>query len=169
MKNLSLLKLLITILYTLLVTSFILGLVTFVYSAIPDIVDYVKDPSIFEGREVDWYSLSTIFGGFVLYTLVIRGIHFLKAILPILSSGNLFHMSVSERLMQAGKYFVVAGIVVIFVKLFFLVLGLSHIETIIDVYMLGSIFLIIIGVFFLFFGEAFHNARLLQEENDLTI
>ena len=69
----------------------------------------------------------------------------------------------------AGNLFILAGIGVILLQFIGPLLFINELHLRIDYTTLNAVFLIIIGLFFMFFGEAFLQAIAHKKENDLTI
>ncbi len=70
---------------------------------------------------------------------------------------------------KAGAYFIITGIGAIAIQFLGPLLFINELHLSIDYTSLSAFFIVIIGLFFIFFGEAFLQAKALQKENDLTI
>lgn len=103
----------------------------------------------------------------LLYFLFIKGIYHLRATLPLLQTGNLFKEKVSEHFSNAGKLFSISGAIGVLCKFIFPFISQEKIA--VDFIFIWCVFLLIIGLFFLFFREVFQKAKAIQEENELTI
>lgn len=168
MKNISTLKTIINIFYWLLLLSFgstilaILGINFF------EFINSSEGLNIFLTSK-PWQLLSSLLPLLILYFLFIRGVYHLRATIPLLQTGDLFAEKVSEHFLKVGKLFSISGILGVLYKFILPFINKSKMEIAIDIATIGCVFLIIIGLFFLFFSEVFRKAKMIQEENKLTI
>ena len=70
---------------------------------------------------------------------------------------------------KAGAYFIITGIGAIATQFLGPLLFINELQIRLDYTSLSAFFIIIIGLFFIFFGEAFLQAKAIQQENELTI
>jgi len=170
MKNIKTLQSIINILYIILMIFFYFACIGTAFAIFTGHVNEV-DPCN-NSQFIDFRSLGTIL--FTIFTLGLffmftRAILALKRTMPSLVSGEIFSGNVANNLEKAGKIFVITGIGLFTLQFMGNLLIRSEIKIGIDSFSLTSIFLVIIGLFFTFFGEAFVQAKTLQQENDLTI
>ncbi|WP_405211471.1 hypothetical protein [Dokdonia sp. Asnod2-E02] len=116
-----------------------------------------------------WKFLVILFSYFAIYYLFIRVVSHLKQTIPFLKKGFSFSEPVASKLKQAGKLLIFIGyslaILSIITPLFLTSkFKIDVIETI-----LSPFFFVILGLFLKYFGQAFLQARDLQNENNLTI
>ncbi|MEP0263130.1 DUF2975 domain-containing protein [Dokdonia sp.] len=168
MKNISTLKTIINVFYWLLVLSFggtILALLGINFAGFFTSGEGLSIFSIFNS----WQFLLIFIPLLVLYFLFIKGVHHLRATMPLLSTGDLFAEKVSGHFSKAGKLFSIVGVLGILFQLIVPLIASSKMKVSLDFTTISCVFLMIIGLFFLFFGEVFQKAKMIQEENDLTI
>lgn len=166
MKNISTLKIIINVFYWILILS--LGSTILAVLGI-NIFEFINSS---EGLNVLVASnplkqLLILLPLLVLYFLFIKGIYHLRATLPLLQTGNLFAEEVSKHFFKAGKLFSISGIIGVLCKFIFPFISEEKIA--VDFIFIWCVFLLIIGLFFLFFGEVFQKAKAIQEENKLTV
>ena len=115
--------------------------------------------------------------------LFIYGIYLLKKTVPSFEKANFYAPLVIRNLKRAGKIFVFIGLSMMLIKMILIIIVQGNLYSVINGFsgwlnvvlrLLGSIdfymiCLIIAGLFFTLFSDSFKNARLLKEENDLTI
>jgi len=117
----------------------------------------------------DAWGIRLYFGAMLgLYYLFSRGVSILYKATLCITPENPFP---TEPLFykKAGMYFVLAGIGIVMIQFLGPILFISELHLSVDYTTLNAIFLVIIGLFFMFFGEAFLQAKELKEENELTI
>ncbi|UAM96925.1 DUF2975 domain-containing protein [Polaribacter litorisediminis] len=116
------------------------------------------------------------------FILFIMAIFYLrKSITPFIQS-DFYSESVTKNLWKAGNLFIFIGVSTIIIQLIAATYMQVFMTKIIQIngfitfsnivaaaFDLRSIFLIIVGLFFLLFSKSFINARALKQENDLTI
>jgi hypothetical protein len=168
MKNISTLKTIINVFYWLLLLSFGSAILALLGINLVGFFTSGEGLSIFSIFN-SWQFLLIFIPLLVLYFLFIKGVHHLRATMPLLSTGDLFTEKVSEHFSKAGKLFSIVGVLGILCQFIFPLITSSKMKVTLDFTTIGCIFLIIIGLFFLFFGEVFQKAKAIQEENNLTI
>jgi len=113
---------------------------------------------------ISWSSYSLVFSIFLAY-----GIFQLRSASINFKTSKYFSDSVIIPIKKAGNSFLVLGSLLILFHLisyfFFSSIYLLVIDTILYCYA----FIFIVGIFFRFFGDAFSEAKVLKQENDLTI
>lgn len=107
--------------------------------------------------------------GLTLYYFFILAIKSLKDSLPFITSENPFNADVCAHFYRAGKMMIGVGIGYLAFHFLAPLVLLSELKIRVDHVTVSGLFLIVIGLFFLFFSEAFGNASRLKKENDLTI
>jgi hypothetical protein len=185
MKAIKILRVLINILYMSLFIIFILGIlfliaVFFFNEYLPY---YLHGFKMLYSSFFDWKMFLIPFSTVVNFILFILSVYYLrKCIKPFIAS-DFYSTTVISNLKKAGKLFVFIGVTKILFRLISAlylinsipIQGLSGFSfitsftTFISSIDVTTIFLIIIGLFFLLFSNAFENAKSLKEENDLTI
>lgn len=170
MKNISILRTIINIFYWLLALSFgvtilsILGInLAALFTSSEVIIFPIRPPQLSQ------LFLINILPLVILNILFIIGVYHLRATIPLLHTGNLFVNKVSSHFSVAGKLFSTVGILGILYRLILPLLISSKILFPLEFTIICCVFLITIGLFFLFFGEVFQRAKAIQEENELTI
>ena len=109
----------------------------------------------------------------LVFALQVVSIFYLRKFIKDVSPQNLFSKKQIQSLSKTGKLMIYA--VIIYTALNFLMKVIF--ENRIEISVLGNsenlfyneIFLLIIGLFFLFLSHVFNSARKLKEENELTI
>lgn len=185
MKTIHILKTLINVLFlglilALLVTLIFWSVIYFFDDALPW---YFKNFKMaFSTNFFSWKILIlpiTAAINFILFTVAIFFLR--KSIKPIINF-DFYSSTVTKNLKKAGNIFIIIGISTILiqfiasefmtnmtqniVKMNSLITASNVVAATID---LKSIFLIILGLFFLLFSNSFIHTRSLQQENDLTI
>lgn len=115
--------------------------------------------------------------GTILYTICCLGLFYLfilaigrlKQTTPFLLKGIGFSEPVSNGFKDGGKFLVYTGIGTALLQFIGPLVFLSELQISFDSVFLTAIFLVIVGLFFMFFGEAFLQAKALKEENELTV
>jgi len=186
MKTLNFLKTFINIIFASFVLLFILGILGLI--SLFFFTNYL--PPIFQGygmlfnQNFGWgvylVPLSYVLG-FILFTI---SIYYLKKCIKPFQESNFYSEVVIKNLRRVGYLFILIStstvliriIAVIYIKtmtngivLNFKYSGLQLINSLVSTVEISSIFLLIIGLFFLLFSKAFENAKSLKQENDLTI
>lgn len=168
MKNLAILRKLISIYYYLMVILFTIGLIT-----IPFLLYLGKKTEVsFLGDQININSLSSIKAAIVLlligslYLLYLLSIRLIKTTVDTLAIGEYFTQKVISNFKKIGSYFIAIGIGATVVKIIVGLLVLSELKINIDG---GMLVFILPGLFFMFLSEAFAKARSINEENNLTI
>ena len=113
------------------------------------------------------------------FLLFILSVYYLKKCINPFIKSDFYSSIVIKNLKKSGGIFVFIGVSTIFFRFISVVYiinsvpmqGLSWFSFIafISSIDISTIFLIIIGLFFLLFSNAFENAKSLKQENDLTI
>ena len=168
MKNISTLKTIINVFYWLLILSFGSSVLAILGINIFEFINSSEGLNVFLASK-PWQLLLTLLPLLILYFLFIRGVYHLRATIPLLHTGDLFAEKVSEHFSKAGKLFSIVGVLGILCKFILPLISNSKMEIALDIATIGFVFLIIIGLFFLFFGEVFQKAKTIQDENKLTI
>ncbi|WP_405203407.1 hypothetical protein [Dokdonia sp. LLG6352-1] len=168
MKNLAILRKLISLYYYLMVILFAIGLIT-----IPFLLYLGKKTEVsFFGDQININSLSSTKTAIVLfligslYLLYFLSIRLIKNTVDILATGVYFTQKVICNFKKAGNYFIAIGIGATIVKIIVDLLVLSELKINIDG---GMLVFILFGLFFMFLSEAFAKAQTINEENNLTI
>lgn len=168
MKNLAILRKLISIYYYLMVILFTIGLIT-----IPFLLYLGKKTEVsFLGDQININSLSSTKAAIVLlligslYLLYLLSIRLIKTTVDTLAIGEYFTQKVISNFKKTGNYFIAIGIGATVVKIIVGLLVLSELKINIDG---GMLVFILLGLFFMFLSEAFAKARSINEENNLTI
>ena len=137
----------------------------------------------FSGKTIETYgcegieTLNFAAWGTILYTicclglfyLFIQAIRHLKQTVPFLLKGVGFSDPVSNGFKDGGKFLVFTGIGLVILQFVGPLVFLSELQISFDSVFLTATFLVIMGLFFMFFGEAFLQAKSLKEENELTV
>lgn len=89
--------------------------------------------------------------------------------MPLLEKGNYFDAEVISRFTKTAKLFLIASIGGIILQFISPLVLESRISLSINISTIAILFLVIIGLFFKFLAQIFNKARVLQDENDLTI
>lgn len=180
MKTIKTLQILINILYYLLIgvagITTLYFLVLFIY---PEVLPFFLQTWGMAFKMFDWKLLVGPVLSSVNFLLFIYGIYLLKKTIPSFKRSEFYEVVVEKNLKKAGQIFIFIGISTTLLKMIFLLIIQSTIgfmqsfwmvlNSLISSIDLAMISLIIIGLFLLLFSDSFKNARVLQEENDLTI
>lgn len=111
-----------------------------------------------------------------IYTFCLLSTKVYQAIFAI----DFYSIVIIKNLKRVGNIFVYIGISTILFRALLILYfqsiitiegytGLAKITTLVSSIEITTVFLIVIGLFFLLFSNAFENARNLKQENDLTI
>lgn len=183
MKTIKTLKLFINILYFALLAVFI-GTILF-YIALFFFSDLI--PFHLQGHKMlftvlHWKPLLVPITTAINFILFIISIYYLKKSTASFLKSDFYTEEIIQNLKKSGKIFVFIGISTILVMMVYTIhvqgilqnmieinVFISLISILVAAIDLKSIFLIIIGLFFLLFSKSFENARAVQQENDLTI
>ena len=116
------------------------------------------------------------------FILFIIAIYYLRKSTSSFLKSDFYTEEITKNLKKVGILFVFIGVSTILIMLIFAIYiqgimqnlvqinpFISYLNMFASTIDLKSIFLIIIGLFFLLFSKSFENARLLKQENDLTI
>jgi len=168
MKNLKLLKNLITIYYYGILVIFGIGVI-----AIPMLLAIGEKTEItFLDQVIDLQEITPIKMSILLvligslYLLYFLSIRLVKQTVDILATGTYFTIEIITNFKRIGQYFLGIGIGATVVKA---IIGLITRSTI-HMKIGGSMLVFILfGLFFMFLSEAFAKAKSLREENSLTI
>lgn len=168
MTTINLLKTLINIYYYLLILAIVAGLVT---APILLLTNRTYEISLF-GQQFDFGSISmtksiiiTVVFGVVLY-FYFRTVQLMRITVLKLQKGHFFSEVVIVNFRKLGKLFLICGfgfmVMNIVLKLF--------LESKLWIGIDSSLFIFIItGLFFLLLSKIFEEARVMKQENDLTI
>jgi len=182
MKTIKILKVLINILYVLLIAVFGLGIVFFI--AVIFFNEHL--PQLLQGYKMlftafNWRFFLVPFSTIINFILFVIAIYFLRKCIKPFDASEFYSLVVIKNLKRAGSLFVFIGVSTIVFRLIAILYlhnqmpyieGFSGLKTVgaitssVDVTVL---FLIINGLFFLLFSKAFANAKVIKQENDLTI
>ena len=159
---------LLKIFYVISVISFLLSGLLVVFfivfkGNVPFYVDEVKNDTI-NWLEVSWSLYSTIFFGF-LATGVLR----LKKAITNISINDYFNTQVIYNFRAAGNTFIIMGFVLLLFHVVSQVYFNQGLYFIIDTMLFCYLFILVMGIFFKLFGNAFIRGKELLEENELTI
>jgi len=160
-------------------------IVTLAGSIIAPIVFYIKEKeAVNVGLETfnemgltTTHLIVAIFVGLLISVLFIIGILNLRKTMKFMTHGDYFSEKVTTNFKSAGTLFVIVGSLGIIVPLILMLFVISNINVgMATNYNFGSsmptnspLFTIIIGLFFILMSYVFTQARLLKQENDLTI
>jgi len=186
MKTIQILKTLINTLYILMLITLgvaILFLITLLFFA-----DFL--PFYLQGYRMlfsNLFSIKMFIGPSLIainYLLFILAIFYLRKCINPLSKSDFYSVVLYKNLNKSGKLFTFIGVSTILIKIISALIMSSvmqqiipdlgnsliiYLGIIISAFELTSVFLIIIGLFFMMFSKSFENAKELQLENDLTI
>lgn len=162
------LKKLLLVFYLILIASFAISVLLVAYfiflkGSLPLFSDKVNNKTI-PWTDVIWSSYSVLFSGFLAY-----GMLQLRKAISYLSPENYFNTNVIFYFKKAGNTFITLGVILL---IFHTVLQLylsQGLYLVIDTILFCYLFILIIGIFFKLFGNAFIEGKKLLEENDLTI
>ncbi|RMB56407.1 hypothetical protein EAX61_14305 [Dokdonia sinensis] len=104
-----------------------------------------------------------------LFYVFILAINHLKQTTPFLHKGVGFSEPVSNGFKNGGRFLVYTGIGTALLQFVGPLVLLSKLQISFDSVFLTAVFLVIVGLYFMFFGEAFLQAKALKEENELTV
>lgn len=170
MKNLNTLRSIINIFYNLLAIVLYISCAGFVIASFTGYITERDSCSYLQ--QIDFRSWKIIIftilslGLFYIFT---RAILALKKTTSFLIQGEFFNDQVTTNFLKAGKLFIISGISLIALQFLGNLILKSEIKIGIDYSTITSTFLVIIGLFFIFFAEAFTKAQTIKQENDLTI
>ena len=185
MKTIKLLKTIINSLFIGLIVLFAIGVLFFI--ALFFFEDYLPELLLIYKmgfNHLTWYMFLVPISYIVAYILFVVAIYFLKKCIKPLESLDFYSEIISKNLKRTGSLFILISIMIITIKLTTLlykgsIIGsiveeasysvLKYVIIVLSSIDIQSIFLLIIGLFFLLFSKSFLHAKLLKEENDLTI
>lgn len=184
MKTINILKILIDVLYVLLLVIF--GLAVMLLIAVLFFNEHL--PFFLQGYKMlfttfSWKLLLVPFSTAVNFILFIISVYYLRQCIKPFVASDFYATIVIINLKKVGNLFVFIGVSTILIRVIAILYfqsmgpviegyGYSILKTVgvltssIDV---TTLFLMIIGLFFLLFSNTFKNARSLKQENDLTI
>jgi len=184
MKTIKILKILINILYMLLLAVLAIAVLFLIMLAFFDdsLPFYLRGYRMFFSSFFSWKLFLVPFVTCLNYILFVLSIFYLrKCINPFIDS-EFYTTDVYKNLRKSGWLFIFIGASTILVMLISAIYvqeimnNMIQFNTLISYLSmfpaatdLKSVFLIIIGLFFLLFSKSFENAKKLQLENDLTI
>ncbi len=105
------------------------------------------------------------------YLLFLIGLYYLRKMARHHLSNKSFSINIIQNLKKSGQYFILYGIITVGIILiqFLEKLLNSTIEFTYDINVQMSVLSLIIGLFFILQSNTLMNAKLLKEENDLTV
>jgi hypothetical protein len=186
MKTIKVLKILINVLYVFLLTIFIFGIliVIAVFFFNEYLPFYLQGYKMLFSSFFNWKLFLIPFITVVNFILFILSVYYLKKCINPFIGSDFYSSIVINNLKKSGSIFVFIGVSTIFFRFISavyiinsmpIIQGLSEFSfvssfiTFISSIEVTTIFLIIIGLFFLLFSNAFENAKSLKQENELTI
>ena len=169
MNRIVFLKSLVSLLFLLCMIAVIFGLPLILILAIFP----TKVPFNFNGHLLDADHWSIVILLLILYMghcAFTYGIYLFKQTLVQFSKRKFFDDKVLRALDQAGKAFIVAGMLWVVPPFFYRLLAEQTFDIGIDVSGFGSsLFSFSIGLFFMVLSDVFFMAKQMKEENDLTV
>jgi len=182
MKTVKVLKVLINILYILLLFIFALAIlfviaISFFNESLPL---YLQGYKMLFSSFFDWKLFLVPFSTIINFILFTIAVYYLRKCIEPFINSDFYSTVVIKNLKKAGRLFVFIGLSTILFRLVAILYfqsivpvqgysGLLNAGSLISSIDITTIFLIIIGLFFLLFSNTFENAKRLKEENDLTI
>ncbi|MGJ8591230.1 MAG: DUF2975 domain-containing protein [Aquaticitalea sp.] len=120
--------------------------------------------------EWTWISWVILLIGVIGYVIFVMGLFHLRKVARHLLSNKYFDLVVVKHLKKCGRYFVATGIFsfVVFIALWIVKLTISRIS-LYDSDVTLSLFMIMIGLFFIIQSEVILNAKNFKEDSELTI
>jgi len=108
---------------------------------------------------------------FLSYVILLFGLYYLRRTAKYVLKNNFIKTQVIENLKRSGKMLTLAGVFLITTYIIFWLskLSLGSIKLTYGTNVMIPLFLIIIGIFFMLQSNALLKAKLVKEENDLTI
>lgn len=105
------------------------------------------------------------------YIIFLRGLYFLRKMARFLLSNKIFSEITIQNLKKAGNHFLYTGIIsfTLFITMWINKLIGGKFELIYNDNIFISLFLTIIGIFFIIQSNTLNIAKGLKEENDLTV
>lgn len=183
MKTIKILKLFINILYFALL-AVLIGAILF-YITLFFFSDLI--PFHLQGHKMlftllHWKPLLVPITTAINFILFIISIYYLKKSTASFLKSDFYTEEIIKNLKKSGRIFIFIGISTILVMIIYTIHIQGILQNMVEINVfislisilaaaidLKSIFLIIIGLFFLLFSKSFENARAAQQENDLTI
>ena len=163
MKNITLFKKLVDILFFL----HVLGLIAVILS-IPFEIININEVYIEEWTLLYWFAFFIVL---IIYVIFLRGLYFLKKMAGFLMPDNYFSEKIITSLKKSGIHFLLTGILVLIfiVGLWLSKLTKGSLEIRYDSNVIISLFLMIIGIFFIIQSNTISIAKEIKEENELTV
>jgi len=177
MREISLLKFLINIFYYLVLFATIAIVLFVIVSAVFfDGVGFFvnSDTYVVLNEELShaksWRDYAVVLGGIISMLIFLTSIYHLRNATLKIVNGEMYHKKVIHHLRLTGQFMI---LYVIFKSLFEFIKKLIYVQE----FTIGfdfdgydsSIFLIILGLFFMLIARVLDHARLVKTENDLTI
>jgi Protein of unknown function (DUF2975) len=182
MKTIKILKVLINILYILLLFIFALAIffVIAIYFFNESLPLYLQGYKMLFNSFFDWKLFLVPFSTVINFILFTIAVYYLRKCIDPFIDSDFYSIVVIKNLKKAGRLFIFIGLSTILFRLVAVLYfrsiivvqgysGLLNVESLISSIDITTIFLIIIGLFFLLFSNTFENAKRLKQENDLTI
>ncbi|QXP63515.1 DUF2975 domain-containing protein [Polaribacter sp. R2A056_3_33] len=186
MKTIQILRTLINILFYTLITVFSIGFVFYLFLFLfPELLPApLGGFSMLFSSMFSWKMYIAPLSSVVNFVLLIVAIFYLRKCISSFLNSDFYNEDVTTNFKKAGNLFIFIGVSTIIIQLFailyfqnlaenmiqmktnFLITLSNILAATID---LKSVISIIIGLFFLLFSKIFENARVLKQENDLTI
>lgn len=165
MKRSVLFKSLVDILYFLLIVGFLGSIFTIALSKF-DIYDIN-----FKTENFGFFYWSILIINLITYLIFLRGLFFLRKVARILLSGKYFNQNIIVNLKKSGVHFLLTGIISSLVLLLSWLskINLGKMEFVFDSNLISTLFLAIIGLFFIIQSHTLYLANEFKEENDLTV
>lgn len=182
MKTIKILKVLINILYILLLIIF--GLSALLLIAVVFFSDYL--PWFLQGYRMlltsfDWKLLLIPFSTVINFVLFTLSVYYLRQCIKPFITSDFYSEIVINNLKKVGRLYVFIGVSTILIRLIAILYfqsrmpqvqgysGLKTVGALTSSMDITTIFLIIIGLFFLLFSSTFENAKEFKKDSDLTI
>ena len=168
MKSLQPLKTLINFLFIIICVVFTGISIALFYVALSGNLEFL---SIEANSQIEIFS--KIITLILVFALQVMSIYYLREFIKDVSPQNLFTIQQIKWLSKTGKLMILATIVYTALNFLMKVIFENRIEISVlnnsENLFYNEIFLLIIGLFFLFLSHVFNSARILKEENELTI